>query len=175
MAKGEGFMALHVSHYGMTCHTTSPQGILHPSSYDVGLMGITSYAGSFFRPLLNLTLGHRVLSTFFNLSETKLLQDLLSCCSLLSSILSLIPGGNLLYAGWRGHRGGSMVKKSLDSQTPKASTQEQAAQLIASMAGPAWGSLLNICMVVLLHCAGLCRLALHTIPKILQVIAFVVA
>ena len=49
-----------------------------------------------------------------------------------------------------------------------ASTQEQAAQLIASMVGPAWGSLLNICRVVLLHCA-----ALHTIPKILHVMAFV--
>ena len=94
--------------YGITCLT-----LWHDMSHHItprhtapkliwfwailGLMGITSYAGSSFRPLLNLTLGHRVLSTSFNLSETKLLQDLLSCCSLLSSILSLTFQGGISY------------------------------------------------------------------------------
>ena len=79
--------------------------------------------------------------------------------SLLSSILFLTFQGGLSYRqDEEATEEGQWQKKPKlsDAQTAQiASTQEQAAQLIASMVGPAWGSLLNICRVVLLHCAAL--------------------
>lgn len=75
--------------------------------------------------------------------------------SLLSSILFLTFQGGLSYRqDEEATEEGQWQKKPKlsDAQTAQiASTQEQAAQLIASMVGPALGSLLNICRVVLLH------------------------
>ena len=127
MAKGEGVIA---SRQGAHMRFEDFWAIL-------GLRGIIFYSGSSFRPLLHPTLGYRVISTFPRRSCIKYV---------FVNPVSHI-GGSLLQAGWRGHRGGSMAQI--------ASTQEQAAQLIASMVGLAWGSLLNICRVVLLHCAAL--------------------
>ena len=115
------------------------------------------------------------LQSHFNLSETKLLQDLLSkaihCYR--QSCFSHSRGVSLTGRMKRPQRrvNGNKKPKLSDAQTAQiASTQEQAAQLIASMVGPALGFLLNICRVVLLHCA-----ALHSIQFPRFCMSFVLA